>query len=317
MSIYEYEDFEVSDWDFSGEEPPKRTGEHNVALRFTDRDFQLVSFLARYLFASLPALTALTGTSAEAVDRRLRKLRSAGLVQVEGKGQHRYWFPTAAGMQLFGLPFPAIPPNYQLLHHTVAVAELAAELEAEHGLSRNVLGESPFPVRLRPSSGDRLIQGNPALRFGHVVISEREIQQAQQRETRRAGWSHKAAREEVQEAAKHREPIEVLEGSEHLFILYGEGGQQGMHRPDAVVTVTGPGTALHQHIAVEFERTPKPVEELDRIFKAYRDHAYLYGGVVYFTPSASIKRALEEAEARVGLPAGFLTIRKFKPSTLN
>lgn len=316
MSIYGYEDFEVSDWDFSGEEPEKRTTVLNVALRFTDRDFQLVSFLARYLFASLPALTALTGTSAEAVDRRLRKLRSAGLVQVEGKGQHRYWFPTAAGMQLFGLPFPAIPPKYQLLHHTVAVAELAAELEAEHGLARNVLGESPFPVRLRPSSGDRLIQGNPALRFGHVVISEREIQQAQQRETRRAGWSHKAAREEVQEAAKLPEPIEVLEGSEHLFVLYGEGGQQGMHRPDAVVTVTGPGVTPHQHLAIEFERTMKKVDELDRIFRAYRDHSYLYGSVVYFTPSPSIKRALEEAGERVGLPDGFLTVRRFEPTSL-
>lgn len=316
MSIYAYEDFEVSDWDFEEEESDRHVRARSSALRFTDRDFQLESFLARYYFASLPALTALTGTSADAVDKRLRKLRSTGLVEVEGKGHHRYWFPTADGMQLFGLPFPAIPPSYQQLHHTVAVAELAAELEAEHGLSRNVLGEAPFPVRLRPSSGDRLIQGNPALNYGHVVISEREIQQAQQRESRRAGWSHKSAREEVQEAAKLPESTEVLEGSEHLFILYGEGGQQGMHRPDAVVTVTGSGVTPHRHIAIEFERTLKKVEELDRIFKAYRDHSYLYGGVVYFTPSASIKRALEEAGERVGLPAGFLTVRKFKPSTL-
>lgn len=319
MSIYGYEDFEVTDWDFTENDAPQQPArERNTSLRPTDRDFQLVDFLARYYFASLPALTALTGTSAEAVDKRLRKLRSAGLVEVEGKGHHRYWFPTADGMQLFGLPFPAIPPSYQQLHHTVAVAELAAELEAEHGLARNVLGETPFPVRLRPASGERLIQGKPALNFGHVVISEREIQQAQQRESRKAGWSFKEAREEVREVAKLSESIEALEGQEHLFVLYGDGGQQGMHRPDAVVTVTGDGVAPHQHIAIEFERTMKKTVELDRILRAYRDHAYLYGGVIYFTPSPAIKRAVEAeaGEERVGLPAGFLTVRKFSPSTL-
>lgn len=308
--------FETGSWDdddveISAEElNPRRRG-HQVQL--TERDITLVSFLTRYQFSTMHALCTLTNSSPDSLRKRLTQLRAAGLVLADKTPAGRVWHASQQGIALVGLDFQEkdeIRPS--TIHHTVAVAELAAHLEAEHAHAKDVLGlGAAFPVSMRPMSGARSDDGS-GLTFGQVCISEREIRQSQQRF--HGGMSTSELRDAVMNAAADPEAPELEAGNENLFVVYGNGGVTGQHVPDLVVTRPRAADGSPQHIAIEFERTQKTREEVERILLGFRDHGSMFTTLIYFTPHRGIANHVRNVAADVGFER--IEARRFAPTTL-
>lgn len=308
--------FETGSWDDDDdvgtpEELNPRSRGHQ--LRLTERDITLIRFLTRYQFSTMHALCTLTHSTPDSLRKRLTQLRAAGLVLADRTPAGRVWHASQDGIALVGLDFTEkaiISPS--TVHHTVAVAELAAHLEAEHANAKDVLGlGASFPVSMRPLSGARGDDGS-GFTFGQVCISEREVRQSQQRF--HAGKSTADLRSSVLQAAADPEAPEMEPGNENLLIVYGNGGVTGQHVPDLVVTRPRAADGTPQHVAVEFERTQKSRDEVERILMGFRDHGSMFAKLVYFTPSRSIANHVSNVAEDIGYER--LEVRKFTPSTL-
>ena len=304
---------DVGSWD--DEEDQQQDGEPASSTRrsilLTPRDSILLSFLTRYGFAPTTPLARLTGVQPESIRKRLDALRAAGFVKNIQTPLGWFWVATPAGIDVTGL---TLPPKESIklhnLHHSLAVTELAAEIEAEHPNATDVLGVEQFgesfPVKHR--NAEYRGADTTARVWGSDCVSEREILQSLGNQW---GTAPADARRAVEEAAADATAPETAAGHEWLFVVYGHGGRTGRHTPDLVVLRPRAADGTPQHIAVEFERTRKPREEQTRIFKAFKEQGWMFGQIVYFTPSSGIRNHLLNVAEAVGLTN--LVVRKYAP----
>tara|TARA_B100000378_G_scaffold123015_1_gene99304 strand:+ start:1074 stop:2060 length:987 start_codon:yes stop_codon:yes gene_type:complete len=303
---------DVGSWDDEDEDQGNEPASSpHRSILITPRDGIVLSFLTRYGFAPTTPLARLTGVQPESIRKRMDALRAAGFVKNIQTPLGWFWVATPAGIDLSGF---TLPPKEEIrlhnLHHSLAVTELAAELEAEHPHATDVLGVEQFGESFPVKHRNTEYRGADTLArvWGSDCVAEREILQSLGNQW---GTASADARRAVEEAAADPTAPETAAGNEWMFVAYGDGGRTGRHTPDLVVLRPRAEDGTPQHIAVEFERTRKPREDQIRIFKAFKEQGLMFGKVVYFTPSSGIRNHLLNVAEEVGL--GNLTVRKYQP----
>lgn len=298
---------------------PKPAQKRKRRFSITDRDVTLIRFLTRYQFSYVEALARLVDTTPQALASRLRVLESYDLVKRQRIAQGAsLWTARKAGVELVGMNFSELKEiRLATIQHTVGLVNLAVELEREAG-GKDILGLAnfgePFPTFNRFPGGLRVYSAEEldsvAWQRGEMTVSEREIRQGQKRW--RGGRSTAEMRDLVNLAVESNEGIELEEGNEGLFVVYGNGGKTGEHVPDLVVQRPRRADGTPGHFAVELELTAKSPAEWKRILRSFRDAGNMYARVYYFTNKSSIANMIRHADAEVGLGSK-LVIRKYIP----
>jgi DNA-binding MarR family transcriptional regulator len=290
---------------------PKLGEKKNVSIQ--NRDVIMLRFLTRYRYAYAAQLARLIDTTPKQAMHRLNRLEEAGFVRRHVvTGKQYLWTTTKAGNLLIDSPFAPIKKgaiSFATIAHTIALAEIGAELEREAG-GRNILGEVSDdewqPLMNRYKFGT---WGHPdGKTFGEMTVTEREIRQGQMRW--RGGRSTLEMREMVDYAvAAGEDAPELEEGNEGLFVVYGANGQDTEHVPDLVVARERGADGKPEHIAIELELTDKPLPDWQRILRWYRDNGVMYTKVIYLTPRRQIFNGLMRANAAEQY--GGLVVRKY------
>jgi hypothetical protein len=322
---------EADDWtdDTSTDTPYGLGGENDSAapkpqydkgFHMTDRDITIIRFLARYRYAYTDQLARLVDTMPRTIISRLRTLEKRGFIRKQPITDRQYlWVSRKAGNVLADINFPEIKKgtlSYITLPHTIGLVNLGVEFEREAG-GKDLLGEGKGIDNWEvPSERWKFgIWGHPdGQHKGYMTVTEREIRQAQLRN--RGGRDTKEMRELTHLAFSNPDPIELEEGQEHLFVVYGSGGKTSEHVPDLVVTRPRDENGKSQHIAIELELTPKSPAEWKKILRTYRDEGIAFQRVVYFTHKRSISTGILKADEEVGL-GDRLVIRKYIPQNGN
>lgn len=309
-----------------GEKDDYKGAQYSKGFHLTERDVILIRFLARYRYAYVDQLARLVDSTPRTVAARLRKLEERGFIRKELIAGRQYlWVSRKAGNALVDIAFNEIKKgslSYVTVAHTIGLVNLGVEFEREAG-GKDLLGEGKEVVDWEmPFNRWKFgIWGHPDGRVrGEMTVTEREIRQGQLRW--RGGRSSKEMRELVSLAAANSEPVELEEGQEGLFVIYGQGGAGGEHIPDLVVARERDENGRPQHIAIELELTAKTFEEWRKVLRNFRDNGLasedgansgMYSKIVYFTHKRSIANGLRKADEEVGL-GDKLVIRKYNPS---
>ena len=121
-----------------------------VGYRLTDRDLELLAFLAEHRLALPTHVAVLLGTSAAAATARLNKLAKAGHIRRDGLG--RSYQITRRGLAMIGSSLPTPRVDVRAYEHDVGVAWLwLAARSGTFGPLEQVIGER----RLRSLDGSR------------------------------------------------------------------------------------------------------------------------------------------------------------------
>lgn len=317
-----------TDWEESPEEVEAGTGDKDVEVKtsyakgfhLTERDIIMMRFLARYRYAYRDQLASLVDTTPKKIYQRLRVLKERGFIRTEPVSQRQYLYTNRkAGNQIIDIPFPEIRKgaiSFATIAHTIGLAKLGVEFERESG-GADLLGEGKGIVDwVQPMN--RWKNGfwyNPeGQTFGEMTVTEREIRQGQTKW--RGGRDVQTMRALIQEAVESGDPIELEDGQEGMFVVYGLQSEGGEHVPDLVIARERDEDGRPQHIAIELELTPKPGPEWKRILRNYRDNGIMYSKIYYFTHKSSIANSLRAADEEVGLGSR-LVIRKYEPTNKN
>ncbi len=301
------------------DESTSRKTQYNKGFHLTERDIIIIRFLARYRYAYATQLARLVDTTPRNMSARLRVLEKRGILRKENITDRQYlWTSRKGGNVLADINFSEIRKgqiSYITLPHTLAVVNIGVELEREAG-GKDLLGEGKNQESEWQPPMDRWkfgIWGNPdGKTLGYMTVTEREIRQGQLRT--RGNRDAKEMREMVELVAKNSEPVELEEGQEGLFVVYGQPSQGGEHIPD--LTVVRPRdeiTGRPMHIAIEMELTAKQPVEWKKILRNFRDNGSMYDKIMYFTHRRSIATAIQKADEEVGL-GDRLVIRKYVPT---
>ena len=134
--------------------------------RLTERDQQVLSFLAEHRLALPPHVAVLLGTSARAATARLNKLANAGLLKCRPgfPGEPRWYQITDDGLAFIGSSLAPPRADLRTYEHDVGVAWLwLAARGGTFGPLQEIVGER----RLRSSDGSREPGAEPlAVRLG-------------------------------------------------------------------------------------------------------------------------------------------------------
>jgi hypothetical protein len=293
--------------------------QYSKAFHLTERDLIMMRFLARYRYAYTDQLARLVDGMPKNIIARLRVLEKRGFIRKQPITDRQYlWVTRKAGNLLVDINFPEIRKgslSYATIAHTIGIANLGVELEREAG-GRDLLGEGKglenweMPMN-RWKFG---IWGNPEGRVqGEMTVTEREVRQGQLRW--RGGRSSVEMRQLVSLASSTLDPVELEEGQEGLFVVYGAGGKGGEHIPDLVVARERGDGGKPEHIAIELELTPKSPADWKRILRNYRDNGEMYSKVYYFTHKRSISTGIQKANEEVKYEG--LVVRKYVPINSN
>lgn len=293
--------------------------QYSKAFHLTERDLIMMRFLARYRYAYTDQLARLVDGMPKNIIARLRVLEKRGFIRKQPITDRQYlWVTRKAGNLLVDINFPEIRKgslSYATIAHTIGIANLGVELEREAG-GRDLLGEGKglenweMPMN-RWKFG---IWGNPEGRVqGEMTVTEREVRQGQLRW--RGGRSSVEMRQLVSLASTTLDPVELEEGQEGLFVVYGAGGKGGEHIPDLVVARERGDGGKPEHIAIELELTPKSPADWKRILRNYRDNGEMYSKVYYFTHKRSISTGIQKANEEVKYEG--LVVRKYVPINSN
>ncbi len=123
-------------------------------VRLTERDVELLSFLAEHRLALPAHVAVLLDTSASAATARLNKLANAGLIKRQSAfpGQPRWYQIRHDGLAVIGSSLPAPGVNLREYKHDVGVAWLwLAARNGTFGPLDEIVGER----RLRSRDGSR------------------------------------------------------------------------------------------------------------------------------------------------------------------
>ena len=131
------------------------------AVRLTERDIELLSFLAEHRLALPTHAAVLLGTSTAAATTRLNRLAEGGLVNRRDPfpGEPRWYQMTGKGLAHIGNPLPTPGVNLSEYKHDVGVAWLWL---AARGGTFGALAEVVGARRLRSLDGSRERGAEPA-----------------------------------------------------------------------------------------------------------------------------------------------------------
>lgn len=230
-------------------------------LRITDRDLELLRFLARYQYATYPQIAAYLDTTTNALRQRFPRLRAAGLIEWDNAGVTAagVWRPTRLGIKLSGLDLPVPGLSWGTAAHTLGLVDIGIRFE----------------------------------RAGETVVTEREIRAADQR-GRQPSDRMRAAR------SFHNPQSGGLEAEVMPEPLYMVRSGKYWHAPDMVLVRPPAAGGEPQSIAVELEMTHKEPARLRRILNAYK-HARNIGYVIYYTHRKDIRDAIQRAADGLGI----------------
>lgn len=227
-------------------------------IRLTERDMEIMAFLARYRIANVSLLSQRFGTSVSALRNRLPALEREGLItcswvtQTKGK----VWLITSAGLSTVGMNLTAPTVRWGQLRHTLGLTEMGIKFELA----------------------------------GENVLTEREIRAAATRYTPtkrlRTAIDFAATVQALEEGA---DP--VVERIRTALTVPVPGRGFG-HIPDMVLAREPYPNGASGSIAIELELTRKGLSEWKTVLTAYRDSPN-FDQVYYLVVSSEIKRGLE------------------------
>lgn len=317
--------------------------EVGAGFHLTERDIEIIRYLARYRYAYNFQVARYLDTTPKAINLRLKKLADKGFVRRKRVTGNQYiWLSTKTGNLVADVDLRAVPNNelsFVTMAHTVGLCNIGTELERRAEGGKDLLGEQKYG-REWPVRGEVFnLKGEPVI--GVKVLSEKEIRQGQQKW--RMNRTTAEMREEVERAIREGSPVidektgeivspageqpEMLEGNEGLFVIYGETE----HIPDMVIQRGRDEFGNPLNIAIELELTPKTTAEWRKILRIYRDYGIgkMYQKVIYFTHKSQISRLLnkinredvhltvdeviELADGSTQVKEGQLSLRKYTP----
>ena len=283
--------------------------DENTKFNFTDRDKEILEFLAIFKYATSKQLSYLKGNAERTIDNRMSKLLKKGLVKKKNVvGSTVVWYLSKVGMALSGYELKvatdsSITPNQ--MAHQFTVNHVAANL---WGANLNVLEEDNFPqANRKKKNGERDL--------GEMLSSETELlsEFAKKKNFQGASdYKSELMRERRNAFLKwKREGLEKGElpppfelGNEWMWVILPEH-RQGLsvyHVPDLVVKRPPKKNGYPRAVAVEIELHTKRERGYERILKSYKkEEMPIYGKVVWVCHKLSSARRIEKVGKQLGM----------------
>lgn len=278
-----------------------------VRSSVTPLDQEYLRFLARFRYATARHMGRLNGVSEVSALKRLKGLKSKGLVDsMPLWGAAPLWVVTAAGMLLSGYDLPLITEktfSAMYVPHQFTVNNTAGNL---WGGKINVLQLDDFPSPNRTNwKGERVL--------GEELVSETELQSSLS--SMRLGNTAEVFRPQITGAIEDAfrlwsdagvksgfQSPEFMAGNEYMWCLYppfGEG--KSYHVPDLVVPRERNVDGSPESIAVEIELGSKKTYDYDATLRAYRSDHRIFKKVIWVCKDTYPARVLEETAVKLGL----------------
>lgn len=252
------------------QQPPRK--DRNVSL--TDRDIEILGFLARYRYATYPQIARAFGTTPVALRQRFPRLAAEKLIEKHKVGQSGYavWLPTASGVRLSGYDLATPTLKWGTLAHTLGLVDIGIRFEDEN----------------------------------EVVVTEREIRAADTRDRNPTPQMLSA----MQSLSEFDDDGLDDVPTRQFIIPMGVNEGSFNHIPDMVLVRPRGEHGEPASVAIELELNRKPATQWRKILKAYK-MADNIAGVIYFTHKKDIARSIIRAAEDVGA-ADIVQARPFK-----
>lgn len=224
-------------------------------LRLTERDHQMLTFLARYRLATIGQLARHFDTSETALRNRLPRLEKAGLLAwaYTGQTKPKVWTITDTGLKVCGAHLSAPTISWGTLRHTLGLVDLGTTFE----------------------------------QAGELVVTEREIRAAATRDIPTARMKTAI---DIRKALNTDPNADSATSAASGYIVPMAGRAWG-HIPDMVLVRQPFETGAPGSIAIELELTRKNLSDWRNIITAYRD-AGQFATVVYYVTDADVEKAV-------------------------
>ena len=279
----------------------------NAKKRWSRKHQEFLEFLAKFKYATPRHLSKMFSEAASTSQKRLKELRSYGLV-IDKKilGGEPLWFLTDAGMLLSGYDLAKVTEGritYTMLPHQYAVNHLAANL---WGAGINVLNEDVYPLLNRVD-----LLGKE--QYGDYVVSEQEIQSSFGKlklfskadvylPTLKAAIERKNKQWVDAGGAGFGPSPEFQQGNEYMWAIFPPAiVKLAYHVPDLVVARQRNEDGSPNSIAVELEIQNKPIESYRKALTAYRYASHTYKQVVWVCQKASSAKKIRELALEMGM----------------
>lgn len=276
-------------------------------LRFTERDRDVLQFLAMFRYATDAHLARMFSVKPASMYQRLKKLRVQGLV-IDRKlyGARPIWFLTEAGMILSGFDLPRVTESklsFAMFPHQFTVNNTAANL---WGANVNVLNLADYPERNRFNDKGLAV-------FGERLVSELEILSSLGRAKmfERGEVFNPMLRSRIERdfgawtsagGVEFGDSPEMIFGNEFMWALFPPYNiKLAYHVPDLVVKRPRSADGSPNSIAVEVEINTKASTAYEKTLRAYAADRRIYKEVVWVCKSVGPARKLEQIAKEIGL----------------
>lgn len=274
----------------------------------TDKDLDLLAFIARFKYSTERQMTLIAGVQARTVYKRMMGLRELKLVQrVDVPGANRLWLTTQRANTLLEQSGRIQHDEVRLMRekdialdqlaHTLAVNQTAAWLMRGMPVGDHV----PDWVRV-PYAMDALMSEYQVRRGWEQFLN------TQNTEIMDRGHAGARRRSEVVARVKARnlEINEMHDDEPSLWTLSNSNAKNNetkqFHYPDLVINREsvrdGP---VPESIAFEIELTAKNRGETAKILRMFKDDRITYKHVVWVVQSQAMQRHLIREDQEVGL----------------
>lgn len=274
----------------------------------TGKDFDYLTFLSKFRYATAKHLAQLQGVKEETAHRRLWQLRSMGLVDsIPVAGVKAVWVVTSIGMQISGYDLPLINYknfNYSQIGHQFTVNNTAANLA---GGQVNVLSLPEFPLENRRNHLDKLVLGEEVVSETQILSSfgrMREAAKADIFRPRILGEMDSEFRRYEEEGGAKAGVIspELLPGNEYMWVLLPPRGEgEAYHVPDLVMPRSRNENGTPESVAIEIELGTKSSQKYESILRAYKADHKIFKKVIWVCRDLYPARLLEQAAKATGL----------------
>lgn len=287
----------------------------NSKKRWGRKHQEFLEFLAKFKYATPRHLSKMFSESPVTSQKRLKELRSYGLV-IDKKilGGEPLWFLTDAGMLLSGYDMVKVTESritYTMLPHQYAVNHIAANL---WGAGVNVLNEDEYPLLNRID-----LLGKE--QYGDNVVSEQEIQSSFGKlklfskadvylPTLKASIERKTNKWKELGGVEFGPSPEFQQGNEYMWAIFPPAVVKlAYHVPDLVVARPRNADGSPNSVAVELEIQNKPIESYRKALTAYRYATHTYKQVVWVCQKSSSAKKIRDLASEMGmLKSGALRI---------
>lgn len=279
----------------------------NSKKKWSRKHQEMLEFLAKFKYANARHLSKMFSESPATSLKRLKALRSYGLV-IDKKllGGEPLWFLTDAGMLISGFDLPKVTESritYTMLPHQYAVNHIAANL---WGAGINILNEEDYPRKNRVD-----LLGKE--QYGDYVVSEQEIQSSFGKlklfskadvylPTLKASIDRKVDQWREAGGVDFGPSPEFQLGNEYMWAIYPPSVVKlAYHVPDLVVARPRNSDGTPNSVAVELEIQNKPVESYRKALTAYRYSSHTFKQVVWVCQKASSAKKIRDLAKELGM----------------